>query len=513
MSLQKTVFVVQSALIDFPLDFWQKTPALLVGLCVLLGTASSLAWHPLYLLFLICILCPFIAKRTFPFPFFCAAILCLFAGASTHMRISRVKLPEDKVQGTGQFHIDNLSILSSPFNRSYYYKGMLKSFSTEDGKTYSNLPCGIFLPLKKKTPSADSDYIIEGTLLQKKEHQFCLKPKKGKAWTSVKNSFSLAQWRYELKRKISTHIKNCISDAKSASFLSALITGDVDERSIRLDLNRLGLQHLLAISGFHFSFFSLLLSVLLRPFFSFSMRNGALIAVLALYFLFLGPAPSILRAFTTIVLFLSAQSLKRKNSALNALGAALVLELFLDPLVLTQLSFQLSFLCTLSLLLFYPLAHHCLCFLLPERTMMELDKMPFFDQHGYVLSALIRKSLSVNAAVCLFSLPVLLHLFHRFPLLSLVYNLFVPLCVSLSLLLLCLALLSSFLPPLSSFLHALNNSWTSSLLQLTSHPPAYFDVVLRTKAVSFPVVLCTLLVLFYVGIYFSCWKQRLISKT
>ncbi len=383
---------------------------------------------------------------------------------------------------------------------------MLKSFQSEDGTLYRDLPCCIFHPLKKP-PSADRDYIIQGVLQQKKEHQFCLKPKKGKPWTGIDGTFSLAQLRYDAKKKVASSIKDHITDPSSASFLSALITGDVDERSIRLDFGRLGLQHLLAISGFHFSFFALLLNILLRPFFSFTLRTSALMASLAAYFFFLGNTPSILRAFTAICVFLIAQLIRRKTSGLNALGTALALELFLDPLVVTQLSFQLSFLCTVALLLFYPLVHHLFCFLLPERTSTELDAMPLLDQHGYLLSALIRKSLSLNLAVCLFSLPVLLHLFHKFPLLSLLYNLFFPFCVSLSLTLFCCATLLSFFPFLSSFLHHLNDIWTSCLLQMTSNPPAYFDFVLRTRAINFPLVVCALLGLFYASIYFYSWKR------
>ena len=155
--------------------------------------------------------------------------------------------------------------------------------------------------------------------------------------------------------------------------------------------------------------------------------------------------------------------------------------------------------------------HHLCCFLLPQRTSSALEEMPLLDKHGYILSALIRKTLSLNAAVCLFSLPVLLHLFHKFPLLSLIYNLFFPFCVTLALALLFCGLLLSFFPYLSGIVHALNSTWTASLLQLTSNPPAYFDVVLRTRSISFTLVICCLLVLFYCGVAFDAFQKRSIT--
>jgi competence protein ComEC len=493
---------------DYLGDFWENHPALLIGILSVLGTASALAWHPIYIAVLLSLFLPYFWKRRLnSICLYALAAGCL-AYASTYWRIPSIHLPQEAIVGEGVFRIEHFSVTSSPFNRSLCYKGVLKSFRNKEGVLYQNLPCSIFHPLKSP-PNADRDYLIEGKLSQKKEHVFCLKPKKGKPWKSIEGTFSFAQWRYDAKKRIASYIKNHIADSSSANFLSALVTGDVDERSVRLDFNRLGLQHLLAISGFHFSFFALFVSILLRPFLSFRMRTSCLMALLGAYFFFLGNAPSILRAFTAICIFLSAQLLKRRTSGLNALGAALILEVFFDPRVIMGLSFQLSFLCTVALLLVYPLMHHLFCFLLPKRTSTELNEMPLFDQHGYVCSALIRKSLSLNLAVCVFSLPVLLHLFHKFPLMSLLYNLFFPFCVALSLGLLCCAVLLCAIPPFSVLLHDLNSLWTAALLQLTSHPPAYFEVFIRTKAVTFSAAICSVLLLFHIGIYFwSCQRRN-----
>jgi|SRR5579862_4812945 len=491
---------------DYLEDFWENHPALLIGILSVLGTASALVWHPVYIAVFLSLLLPYFRKQRLNSICLCALAAGGLAYASSYWRIPSMHLPQEAIVGEGVFHIEHFSLISSPFNRSLCYKGILKSFRSKEGVLYHNLPCSIFHPLKSP-PSADRDYLIEGKLSQKKEQLFCLKPQKGKSWKAIEDTFSFAQWRYDAKKRVASYIKHHIADSSSASFLSALVTGDVDERSVRLDFNRLGLQHLLAISGFHFSFFAVFVSILLRPFLSFRMRTLCLMASLGIYFFFLGNAPSILRAFTAICIFLSAQLLKRRTSGLNALGAALIVEVFFDPRVITGLSFQLSFLCTVALLLFYPLMHHFFRFLLPKRTPAELNEMPLFDQHGYVLSALIRKSLSLNLAICVFSLPVLLHLFHKFPLLSLLYNLIFPFCVALSLCLLSCAVLVCAIPPLGTLLHDLNSIWTSSLLQLTSHPPAYFEVFIRTKAVTFSAAICSVLLLFHIGIYFWYWQR------
>jgi competence protein ComEC len=173
-----------------------------------------------------------------------------------------------------------------------------------------------------------------------------------------------------------------------------------------------------------------------------------------------------------------------------------------------QLSFQLTFLCTLSILLFYPIVHTWAAWLLPERSYPEVKSMRLLDKHGFLLSALLRQALALNFAVHLMSLPVLLHLFHKFPLLSIAYNLFFPVCVCLSMLLLFSALLlAPLIPPLSHAIHILNNAWTSAILNLTTNSPAFLDFSIRSKAISFSFVICFLAISFFLGILFSVPKK------
>ena len=475
--------------------FWQSHPALLIGLFALLSSALALHPHFLYLCLLLLLTTPIVQKKA-PRPLFLYAIL--FAALSYSLALWRA--PPSLVtsrEGQAIFHIKNLSIISSPFNRSYCYKGVIKQFQSEGGSSFYGLPCTLFQPLKQ-APAADCDYQIEGTLTQKSKYSFSFKPKKNSQWIPIEKTFSFAKWRFTAKRAVAAYIKRHISDAASHNFLSALITGEMDEKTLSLDFAHLGLQHLLAISGFHFSFFAWLCNLLLRPFCPFKLRIALLITALCAYFFFLGCAPSILRAFTAFSLFSLAAPLKRRSSALNLLGVALIVELLIDPLVLTSLSFQLSFLCTLALLLYAPLMHPFCRLFLKERTPLEIKTMSLRDKHGYLLGSLLCKTLALNLAIHLFSLPLLLHLFHKFPLLSLLYNLFFPFCVFLSLLLFCLSL------PFP-FLHAINSTWTAGLLQLTSHPPLYCDFILRCPLPFYPTIL-SLTLLFYIGVLF--WKAK-----
>jgi competence protein ComEC len=443
-----------------------------------------------------------------------AGIVCFFgAYLATDLRHPKVTFNEEAMVGTGIFHIDEVKPHSSFFHRSILYRGKLKSFQTHDAKSFHDLPCHIYLPLFGKHPSAHTDYEISGKLLQKGDYAFLLKPDKQKAWNPVDSSFNFSEWRFQAKNKISQLLKKEITDPSVRTFLNALSIGEIDERVLQMEFSKLGLQHILAISGFHFALAAFFLNFVFRLLFPLRVSAALLILFISFYYFFLGNAPSIQRAYIAILLVTCGQLFSLKISGLNALGAGLFVELAMDPLVITQLSFQLTFLCTLAILLFYPVIHRAISWALPERTYGQVKSMGVLDRYGYIFSALLRQALALNLAVHLISVPVVLYLFHKFPLLSIAYNLFFPACVSISMLLLFTALLfSPLLSFLSHWVHAINNTWTSALMTLTSHPPAYLDFTIRTKCISFSFVVFFLAISFFLGVI-AFEKERTLKKS
>ena len=262
----------------------------------------------------------------------------------------------------------------------------------------------------------------------------------------------------------------------------------------------------MAISGFHFALIAVFFGALLRTVFSYRSASVVLLFLLSSYCFFLGNSPSVQRAWLAILIVLSGRLFNLRTSALNALGVGLCVEIVLDPLVVLHMGFQLSFPCTLAILMLYPIASHVCNYLLPQRTFPDVVQMPLLDQHGCVLASLLRQTLAITLAVQIASLPVLLFLFHRFPLLSLVYNFFFPLWASISMLLLCCALLFALpVPPLSALFHQINSLWTGAALEISSHPPAMLDFVIRTKDIPYSGVVLFLAGVFLYAIY---WNEK-----
>lgn len=100
----------------------------------------------------------------------------------------------------------------------------------------------------------------------------------------------------------------------------------------------------------------------------------------------------------------------------------------------------------------------------------------------------MRQGLALGFAVNLVTLPMMFYHFHRFPFLGLLYNLFFPAMVSISMFLL-------LFPPFVG----LNQLFTKFMLNLTYNMPPALDIVWRVENFPIEVVVGVLsLLLLYV---------------
>jgi competence protein ComEC len=239
-------------------EFWRRYPALHIGLSWLLGTACAfgLTWE-----LIIPGMCLFSSYKCILRTIFFSLIAFFY----TSWQHPPDHFKEKKMYGVAEFHIQSLKVQPSPFHKSYLYKGTIMQLTSE-GVIDHNLPCSIYLPFKKNRPKANCDYRIKGTLVRTGNYHYILKPDKNSLWSPIENTWNLAEWRFKAKEKVKSLLKKEISSNKSASFLTALATGDIDERSLTLEFNKLGIQHILAISGFHFALIAAFLSFFLKRF-------------------------------------------------------------------------------------------------------------------------------------------------------------------------------------------------------------------------------------------------------
>lgn len=230
-----------------------------------------------------------------------------------------------------------------------------------------------------------------------------------------------------------------------------------------------------------------------------------------LYFLFLGPLISVQRAYIMILLALFAQIVNRRYFALNALGISLIIILFINPLNIANIGFQLSFLSSFAILLSFPWIEENFSKIIKKRTSLEKTELSYISRLGEKLLVYIRQCIALCISVNIFILPVILYHFHKFAYLSFIYNLFIPFLVGISMTLTILTMLFQFiLPPISLAISYINSFFTKCLLNLIIYPPASLQFYLRYKNLSFEFVvsyLIALTIFFIILRYYSKNKQ------
>ncbi len=159
------------------------------------------------------------------------------------------------------------------------------------------------------------------------------------------------KWRQSLSHKI-----NILLPEPQASLLKGILLGVKSDLSPDFydALKRTGTLHVIVASGYNISFISGLIIPLLR----FLGRRLSLVTALGLlyfYSLLAGGDPPIMRALLMGSLVCIGDYLGRPSAALRLLLVSALIMLMLDPLLVGDLSFQLSFLATLSLISVAPI--------------------------------------------------------------------------------------------------------------------------------------------------------------
>lgn len=181
----------------------------------------------------------------------------------------------------------------------------------------------------------------------------------GKWKVTGRHALSLKQKSLLLRAKVIDLFRNWQFEEKDFAVLSALTVGYKEELTdeLRNDFSVAGISHVLAISGLHVGILWGLLVLLLRPL-KRSM-GGKIIkwvlitSVLWIYAFIAGLAASIVRAVIMCMLVELGHIRSNKVSSLNILSVAAFFMLIYNPFYLFDVSFQLSFMAVLSILIFY----------------------------------------------------------------------------------------------------------------------------------------------------------------
>ena len=221
-------------------------------------------------------------------------------------------------------------------------------------------------------------------------------------------------WLYRFKAQALAVVYRIFPQPESA-LLAGILLGD-DSRlspSLQLAFQATGTAHIIAISGFNIAILAGLFSSLFTRLLG--ARRGALAAVVGItfYTLLVGANPSVVRAAIMGSLGLFARQIGRRQTGLNSLaGTAGVMCLF-NPNLPWDVSFQLTFMATLGLVLYAQ----------PFQEAFERLAAHFLPA-GWVrnVSGLVGEYFLFTLAAQVVTFPVMVYHFQNFSLVSLLAN-------------------------------------------------------------------------------------------
>jgi competence protein ComEC len=214
---------------------------------------------------------------------------------------------------------------------------------------------------------------------------------------------SVLRWNDQFRALLGQRIDD-IFPAQQGGFMKSMLIGltdDMDPLQFQ-QFSQLGLTHILAVSGLNVAVFLGCLLWLLRKFRC--TRETCLltaIALMPLYIALTGGSPSIVRAGLMAMIALYAAYRHTLKDGLHTVLLVGLLMLLWEPYYLMDVSFQLSFLVTIGLIIGVPPVNK----LLPVRSQM------------------LKSSLSIALVAQFISFPVSIYYFNQLSLLSLAANL------------------------------------------------------------------------------------------
>ena len=201
-------------------------------------------------------------------------------------------------------------------------------------------------------------------------------------------------------------------EGREFAVAAALLLGYVDELDpeLRNDYAATGAMHVLSVSGMHVGIIYVFLEFLLG--FLNKSRPGRLFkAILLLAFIWFyamltGLSPCVLRSAAMLSLPIIGKAMNRSPNMYNIIAASLIFILAMDPFLILDVGFQLSYLAVTGIIILYK---------------------PIYD--WYVTSSWLPDKiwsiLAVSIAAQVATLPITLYTFHQFPNYFMLTNLFV----------------------------------------------------------------------------------------
>ena len=172
------------------------------------------------------------------------------------------------------------------------------------------------------------------------------------------NSWSFDNFFQRLQLKCVHVFDRSGIDEKELSVLNALVLGYKSDlvKETKSEFADAGVVHILAVSGLHVGIIFLIFQWLLKRVFNKKyIYIQFLLILIAIWFYagITGFSPSVLRASTMFSFIAFGTAGGRKGNTYNMLSASIILLILINPLIIKEVGFQLSYLAVIGIVFFY----------------------------------------------------------------------------------------------------------------------------------------------------------------
>ena len=205
---------------------------------------------------------------------------------------------------------------------------------------------------------------------------------------------------YEYIYKAKSYIRNTIRYLykTNSDFINSMMLGQKDDLSQneKLMFTRTGTSHIIAISGLHTGILSGLIIFMMGKI-NKIYKLIVLSTIMFIYSAMVGNSPSIIRSIMSMISLYLSFFLDRKMDKISTLSFIGILFVINNPYIIYNISFQLSFLATLSIIYFY----------------------------GYINNKLNIKIISLTLSANILTIPIIYYNFEGIPLVSILGNIII----------------------------------------------------------------------------------------
>lgn len=228
-------------------------------------------------------------------------------------------------------------------------------------------------------------------------------------------------WRdglISIKRTAQDHIESALPEPE-ASLLVGILLGDDKglDADVKSAFNDTATSHIIAISGFNMTLIAVLVQAFLQLFIQ-SARRVAILSIItiAIYTIFVGASAPVVRATIMSSVLLVAPLIQRPTYVPASLTFTALIMAMIQPLVLWDVGFQLSFAAVLGLAVLEP----------PLRRWFSQNLIQVVGQRiGQPLLEFLTEPVVAGLAAQAFTLPIVLYHFERLSMVAVVANLLI----------------------------------------------------------------------------------------